>query len=124
MQLTRSTLIAGLAGLFLGIRPASGFEPGLGENAGNLRSWHKEDKENGLLADTVTAIFQTRDGFLWIGTSAGLARFDGINFTEVRLTPPGTNTSPRVTALAEDVSGHLWIGTQEGLFQLEHGRLR
>ena len=37
--------------------------------------------ENGLPQNTVQAIIQTQDGYLWIGTQEGLARFDGLNFT-------------------------------------------
>jgi ligand-binding sensor domain-containing protein len=34
----------------------------------------------GLTQDTIRAIAQTRDGYLWVGTSEGLARFDGYEF--------------------------------------------
>ena len=37
--------------------------------------------ENGLPQNTVHALAQTSDGYLWIGTEEGLARFDGIRFT-------------------------------------------
>src|ERR1044072_2304760 len=37
--------------------------------------------ENVLPQNTVQAIVQTHDGYLWIGTQEGLARFDGLNFT-------------------------------------------
>ena len=37
--------------------------------------------ENGLPQNTVHAIAQTRDGYIWIGTEEGLARFDGVKFT-------------------------------------------
>ena len=40
---------------------------------------------DGLLSDSVTVIVQTRDGFLWVGTTAGLVWFDGVKFTEVKL---------------------------------------
>jgi ligand-binding sensor domain-containing protein len=43
-----------------------------------FRSWNKQQ---GLPDDSVTAVLQTRDGYLWVGTSAGLARFDGLKFT-------------------------------------------
>src|SRR5258708_2348790 len=46
------------------------------------RSWHPED---GLPQDSVNAIVQTQDGFLWVGTSAGLARFDGVRFRKFGL---------------------------------------
>ena len=39
--------------------------------------------EDGLLSNTVNAVLQTRDGFLWNGTDDGLLRFDGRHFTAV-----------------------------------------
>jgi len=51
-----------------------------------------------LPANSVTAILQTRDGFLWVGTSAGLVCFDGFKFTEVELAAR-TNAAVRVTGL-------------------------
>src|SRR6185436_12757413 len=39
-----------------------------------------EARDGGLPNPTVTAIVQTRDGYLWVGTYAGLARFDGLEF--------------------------------------------
>ncbi len=73
----------------------------------------------------MTAIIQTRDGFLWVGTSAGLVRFDGVKFTPLRLAAFSTNNEIVVTALCEDSHGGLWIGTQQnGLFRLFQGALR
>jgi signal transduction histidine kinase/ligand-binding sensor domain-containing protein len=87
-----------------------------------VRVWHSAD---GLPSDSVTALLQTRDGFLWIGTSAGLARFDGLTFTRVELTPGATHRPVYVTALCEDSEGNLYIGTQgEGLFRQERGGFR
>ena len=73
------------------------------------RSWQSE---NGLPQDTVNAIAQTRDGFLWVGTSAGLARFDGVRFRKFGL-QDGLR-SVLITALAEDRQGALWVGTSGG----------
>ena len=39
--------------------------------------------ENGLSDSSVTAIAQTADGYLWVGTPKGLNRFDGNSFTRV-----------------------------------------
>ena len=94
----------------------------LAESAGSMRTWHSAD---GLPSDSVTAIIQTRDGFLWVGTSGGLVRFDGVKFTRLRLGAFSTNKPVFVTALCEDSRGALWIGTQQnGLFQLAHGTVR
>ena len=87
-----------------------------------MRAWHTAD---GLPSESVTAIVQTRDNFLWIGTSAGLVRFDGVKFTGVAPDNSSTNILTGVTALCEDSNGHLWIGTQQyGLFELIQGRLK
>ena len=75
------------------------------------RRWTKED---GLPDDDVTAVLQTRDGYLWVGTAGGLARFDGVRFTVITLPAANSNQVLRVTALCEDQSGRLWIGTQQG----------
>src|SRR6478736_280657 len=89
------------------------------ETEGLIRTW-RSDK--GLPADSVTAILQTRDGFLWVGTSAGLVRFDGVKFTGIKLGRYVDQNRIGITALAEDDRGHLWVGTQqEGLFELRPG---
>lgn len=85
-----------------------------------MRTWRVAQ---GLPSDSVTAIVQTRDGFLWIGTSAGLVRFDGVNFTGPSPASSANNLTG-ITALCEDSNGHLWIGTQQsGLFQLAGGKI-
>lgn len=70
--------------------------------------------KNGLPEADVMAILQTRDGYLWVGTEEGLARFDGVHFTvfDRKNTPLPNN---RVQALAETSDGSLWIGTEKGL---------
>ena len=84
-----------------------------------LDSWLTRD---GLPQNSVNAIVQTRDGYLWLGTSGGLARFDGVRFTTFnRANTPGLGDS-RITALAETADGSLWIGTAAGgLVRLKGG---
>ena len=80
---------------------------------------------DGLPSDSVTAIIQTRDGFMWIGTDAGLTRFDGVKFTQMPLAASTTNTVHHITALCEDANGDLWIGTQQsGVFEKVGGTIR
>ncbi|HEV2211621.1 MAG TPA: two-component regulator propeller domain-containing protein [Verrucomicrobiae bacterium] len=74
-----------------------------------FRSW---GTEAGLPHNTVNAIVQTRDGYLWLGTRDGLARFDGLHFTVFGL-HDGLQ-SVEVQALFEDSQGTLWIGTSGG----------
>ena len=122
LRLTRKFNICLIACLALLWVRAVGADFDLAETAGTLRTWHHDDA---LPSDSVTAIVQTRDGFLWVGTSAGLVWFDGVKFTGVSL---GTSTVEHpvyVTALCEDSDGNLWIGTQQdGLFELTQGRVK
>ncbi len=88
----------------------------------SVRSWTKED---GLLDNFVTAVLQTRDGYLWVGTMGGLARFDGVRFVVFSPAPARSNAAARVSALCEDSAGRLWIGSQdEGLLCYSEGVLR
>lgn len=86
------------------------------------RAWRSED---GLLQDSVTALLESRDGFLWIGTGAGLARFDGATFEHhSRITLPAFQHNA-VQCLAEAADGGIWIGTSEpGLYHFRNGALR
>jgi ligand-binding sensor domain-containing protein/signal transduction histidine kinase len=119
--LVSSRLILCIAGASLLSAHAVDVEPGLTEMEGAVRTWQMAD---GLPADSVTAIIRTSDGFLWVGTSAGLVRFDGVKFTRTRLNESATSPGIFVTALCEDKDGHLWIGTQrDGLFELARGKV-
>ena len=81
------------------------------------------DRE-GLSQNSLQALFQTRDGYLWIGTEAGLVRFDGRRFVTFDRTADGTRPFRNVRAMAETADGTLWIGTQyAGLFTYRHGKL-
>ena len=78
-----------------------------------VRSWYTE---NGLPDNTVTSLAQTHDGYLWVGTSSGLARFDGNSFKQIG-TAGYANTleDSNVVALAVDHGGNLWIASESGL---------
>ncbi|HSS20470.1 MAG TPA: two-component regulator propeller domain-containing protein [Pyrinomonadaceae bacterium] len=77
--------------------------------------------ENGLPQNTVHAIAQTRDGYIWIGTESGLARFDGVKFTVFDKQNTPQLKSNYVRALLADRQGALWIGTAEGLVRMLNG---
>lgn len=76
-----------------------------------LHLWQTED---GLPQNAVTAIVQTRDGYVWVGTYSGLARFDGVHFTRFDSGNTPEMRSSRVTSLFEDSEGALWIGHETG----------
>jgi signal transduction histidine kinase/ligand-binding sensor domain-containing protein len=83
---------------------------------------HKTWTFNGGLPGTaIRAIVQTSDGFLWLGTDGGLARFDGLNFRVFDRTNTPAMTSEDIHSLATGSDGSLWIGTQEGLLRLKDG---
>lgn len=84
-----------------------------------FRTW---GTEAGLPQNTVSVILQTRDGYLWLGTQAGLARFDGVRFLVYGLAEG--LPSEQVRALYEDPQGSLWIGTAGGgLSRLRDGAI-
>ncbi len=80
--------------------------------------------ENGLPQNTVQAMAQGADGFIWLGTEAGLVRFDGAGFQifDRGSTPslPGNDVQCLLTAR----DGSLWVGTSEGLARWKDGKLR
>jgi len=75
------------------------------------RTWQVEQ---GLPHNKVTAVVQTRDGYLWLGTYKGLARFDGVRFTLFDDNNTPELHSSRITSLFEAADGVLWIGTESG----------
>jgi signal transduction histidine kinase/ligand-binding sensor domain-containing protein len=85
-----------------------------------IRVWQSED---GLPQNTVTAITQTADGYLWLGTYDGLARFDGSRFTIFNSGNTPELQNSRISYLYEDPMGVLWIGHETGdLSRLAGGR--
>jgi len=80
--------------------------------------------QDGFFTGAPTAIAQTRDGYLWIGTANGLFRFDGVRFVPwndiVLQTPLG---SAEVFALLGARDGSLWIGAADGLFRWNDNKL-
>ena len=85
------------------------------------RSWQKKD---GLPDNTVQALLQTRDGYLWIGTSRGLVRFDGLKFAVFDHVNSPEMVNDNCRSLAEDLAGNLWIGTADGLLRLRDGKFK
>jgi len=77
----------------------------------HLESWQTRD---GLPTNGIRALAQDGDGFLWLGTEAGLVRFDGVEFqTFDRNSTPALKATD-VTALFVDNVNRLWIGTDDG----------
>jgi signal transduction histidine kinase len=68
----------------------------------------------GLPQNTANDVVQTPDGYVWIATFGGLARFDGVEFEIFDLSSRPSLPDLRVTALLADSEGVLWVGTQNG----------
>ena len=79
--------------------------------------------DQGLPQDTVMALAQTPDGFLWVGTQEGLVRFDGVRFEPIEALAGEPLPGPHALALLAGGDGALWIGTDMGLVRFRQGRL-
>jgi len=77
-------------------------------------------QEDGLSSKDVTAVIQSRNGYLWVGTSNGLNRYNGYEFSLID--KAGLN-SAKIKCLYEDAKGLLWIGTWQGLCVLDQKTL-
>jgi signal transduction histidine kinase/CheY-like chemotaxis protein/ligand-binding sensor domain-containing protein len=80
-------------------------------------------QEQGLPENDVTAVIQTRDGYIWLGTEEGLVRFDGVHFSVFDRSNTPELTSPYIVALLEGRDGSLWIGASAGgVYRLKDGK--
>ena len=83
-----------------------------------LDNWQSPE---GLPQTSVQAIARTSDGYLWVGTQEGLARFDGIRFTVFDSGNESAFSLNFITSLCVDSAARLWIGTASGIVLLEKG---
>jgi signal transduction histidine kinase/ligand-binding sensor domain-containing protein len=110
--------ILAIAALSALMQPASALNPSRTITQYTRTVW---TQEHGLPQDTVRAITQTKDGYLWLGTDEGLARFDGYDFV-VFNKENGALPSNSVGALWSAKDGSLWIGTLGGLTRYRNGK--
>ena len=97
--------------------PASALDPKRAISQYVQNVWRIEE---GLPHNSVRAVHQGKDGYLWLGTYAGLARFDGVRF-KVYDTSNSALTNNEIRTIHEDARGVLWIGTTAGgLYRLEN----
>jgi diguanylate cyclase (GGDEF)-like protein len=74
-----------------------------------FRNW---GPDNGLASSQVWAIYQDSRGYLWIGCTGGLSRFNGRSFRTYNDSEGLVQTTAR--AVLEDAAGRLWVGTHRG----------
>jgi signal transduction histidine kinase/ligand-binding sensor domain-containing protein len=77
---------------------------------------------NGLPQNIIRGIAQTPDGYLWIATLDGLARFDGVRFTTFNKSNTPGIASNRFSSMVADPDGELWLSNESGgLTRYHHG---
>lgn len=82
-------------------------------------------REQGLPSNAILSIFQASDGYIWIGTFDGIARFDGVSFTIFHSANTPELKSNGVWSIRESADGSLWFATNGGgLTQFKDGRFK
>jgi signal transduction histidine kinase/ligand-binding sensor domain-containing protein/DNA-binding response OmpR family regulator len=74
--------------------------------------------EHGLADNSINTIHQDKTGFIWIGTSYGLSRYDAYNIRNFRFSEIDSQSiiNNNIRCIVDDtIPGNLWIGTQSGL---------
>ena len=107
-----------LAGAWLACLPALALDPGKAFHHYVRNVW---SIQQGLPQISVQAVTQDQQGYIWVGTQAGLARFDGVRFTI--FVPENTPVLPGIwmRSLMVDTAGRVWIGTYKGLVVYDKG---
>ena len=85
------------------------------------------NSDDGLPQNRINCLKKTSDGYLWIGTKAGLARFDGNRFNVFNrdnMPELGGEAGDSINTLAQTPDGTLWIGTAQGLVSYKHHTFR
>jgi ligand-binding sensor domain-containing protein/signal transduction histidine kinase/CheY-like chemotaxis protein/HPt (histidine-containing phosphotransfer) domain-containing protein len=100
---------------------AFALEPSLQPSQYVLDNWQIPE---GLPQNSAQAIARTPDGYLWVGTQEGLARFDGVRFTVFDSTNEAGIPNKQINVLFVDRTGRLWIGTRSGVAVLENGHFK
>jgi diguanylate cyclase (GGDEF)-like protein len=80
--------------------------------------------EQGLPQNAVSALAHTSDGYLWVGTLGGLARFDGARFTTFDASEFADLASQPVLGLMQDAQKNLWIGHNKGAAIYRDGKFK
>ncbi len=97
---------------------AHALDPSLKLSQYGLDNWQIPD---GLPQSSAQAIARTPDGYIWIGTQEGLARFDGLRFTVFDSDNEPGIPGKDITSLLVDRAGRLWVGTRSGVAVLDKG---
>ena len=97
----------------------------LGASAENYVKLSQFNTEDGLKQNTITQIMQDNEGYLWIGTSEGLNRYDGHRITTL-FSPDKILESNFTELVWQDSTGLIWIGAADSnnyVLDKKHGQL-
>jgi ligand-binding sensor domain-containing protein/two-component sensor histidine kinase len=109
------------AAMLLFVAVASALDPHQSLRRYGYQSWQTD---SGLPQNTVHAVLQTSDGYMWFATEAGLVRFDSVAFTVFSHKNTPQLASDLIYSLMKDNSGALWIGTANGITSYRDGVFR
>jgi len=109
MPLRRLLARIALVGLLFRAGGAVALDPSTPLSQYGLDAW-----QDGLPQNSVHAVLQTREGYLWFGTYEGLVRFNGVSFVVYDTRNTAALKSNSAWALLEDRLGTLWVGTLGG----------
>ena len=112
---------AALAAMLCCVAAACALDPHQSLRRYGYQSWQTD---SGLPQNTVHAVVQSSDGYMWFATEAGLVRFDSVEFTVFTNKNTPQLASDLVYSLKEDTSGTLWIGTSNGVSTYRNGVFR
>ncbi|WP_426110960.1 two-component regulator propeller domain-containing protein [Massilia sp. PWRC2] len=112
----RRASVLGVLALLVSLLLAGAFAPAAAAPPRSLR-FEQLSVEHGLAQESILAVAQDRDGFMWFGSQTGLSRFDGYRVTTYRndITDPTSLVNNWVRVLHVDGDGKIWIGTDGGL---------
>jgi ligand-binding sensor domain-containing protein/signal transduction histidine kinase len=111
-----------LGAVIVALVPVYGLDPSLALTQYIHRIWQVTQ---GLPQAAIYSIWQTHDGYLWLGTQTGLVRFDGVRFTSFDSPNEPKLKNAWVGNLFEDRQQNLWIGASDaGLFRLHDGVIK
>lgn len=96
-------------------------EPIFSKEFGRLNMFDHYDVRRGLSHNSVNCVFQSKKGFIWIGTAEGLNRFDGYEFKIFKHNPDDTTSLSNnfINTIFYDGKSGFWIGNDEGLDYLD-----
>lgn len=104
--------------LVIGLTPLAALDPARRADSYSIQGW---TTSQGLPSNKIRGVTQTRDGYLWLATAQGIARFDGSSFTAFAGPTNPDQRGGSFFSVQEALDGSLWFGGDNGIFRWRHG---